>query len=128
MRARRDFDLLSRYPHCSFGTTITSLDTELNNKNEPGAASWQGRVRAIEYANSLGIRTWVSLEPVIYPEESIKIVKLLYPIVDHWKVGKLNYYPDYVKGVDFKKFRDRIIKLFKHIDADYYIKRSLMEV
>ncbi|MEZ4551950.1 MAG: hypothetical protein R2874_16190 [Desulfobacterales bacterium] len=35
-----------------------------------------------------GHPTWVSIEPVIDPDQAIKLVEMLHPVVDHWKVGK----------------------------------------
>jgi len=37
-----------------------------------------------------GIKTWVSLEPVIDPEQAIELIRLLHPYVGHWKAGKIN--------------------------------------
>ena len=48
-------------------------------------------------------------------------------MVDHWKVGKLNYHiPD--EPVDWVKFRDEVTELLDSVKANYYIKKSLTQL
>ncbi len=124
MAASRDFDLLKEYPLSSFGTSLTSLNTTMCKHWEPHAASWQDRIRAIIIAHHLGIKTWISLEPVIVPRETLEIIKNLYRCVDHWKIGPLNYHK-LPAPVDWLKFRDDVTKLLDSLKADYYLKESL---
>jgi DNA repair photolyase len=121
-QAVRDFDLLEGYSKTSFGSTIIFLDQQDANKWEPNAAPIQDRIQALRQAYSLGIRTWVSLEPVIDPKQALEIIRELHPIVDHWKIGKLNYNPIVV---DWIKFRTDCEKLLVSLSTDYYIKNSL---
>ena len=127
MLATRDFDLLKNYPQCSFGVTLTSFSNELCKEWEPQAASWQDRVQSIIMANRLNIKSWISLEPVIVPHETLDIIKQMYRFVDHFKVGKLNYHKP-PNPVDWLKFRNDVTKLLDGIGADYYLKKSLREV
>ena len=127
MLATRDFDLLMDYPQCSFGVTLTSFSNELCKEWEPHAASWQDRVKAITKANRLGIKTWVSLEPVIVPHETLDIIKQMYRFVDHWKIGPLNYHK-LPASVDWNKFHFDVKKLLDSLGADYYLKKSLSKL
>lgn len=72
-----------------------------------------------------GIKTWVSLEPVIDPGQALELIRELHPIVDHWKVGKLNYQ---ALDVDWIKFREDVKALLESLGADYYLKKSLTEL
>ena len=127
MLATRDFDLLKNYPQCSFGVTLTSFSNELCKEWEPNAASWQDRVQSIIMANRLGIKTWVSLEPVIVPHETLEIIKQMYRFVDHWKIGPLNYHK-LPASVDWNKFHFDVKKLLDSLGADYYLKKSLSKL
>jgi hypothetical protein len=59
---------------------------------------------------------------VIYPEQALQIIKELHPIVNHWKVGKINYHKS---DVDWIEFREQVTDLLESVDADFYIKKSL---
>jgi len=82
------------------------------------------RIDVIKAAQERGIKTWVSLEPVIDPNQALELIKLLHPVVDQWKVGKLNYkHPD--RRVDWIRFREEARELLDSLGADYYLKESL---
>ena len=68
-RAERDFEILSNYPKARFGTTLIFTDQKDADYWEPGAASVSDRIKAIEIAHNKGIPTWVSIEPVIKPDQ-----------------------------------------------------------
>lgn len=128
-RAIRDFDILKRNGW-SFGTTIISDEPNLQRQWEPGAAKLGDRVKAIRTAHEQGIRTWVSLEPVIDPNEALHLIQrlnghFLDGIVDHWMIGKLNHFPGIEKWIDWKKF---LAEVERRLDGrSYYIKRDLLE-
>jgi DNA repair photolyase len=127
LNASRDFDLLEGYEKCSFGTTLIFTDQADADRWEPNASSISDRIAAIREAHSRGIKTWVSLEPVIDPEQAFELIRLLHPAVKHWKVGKLNYHePD--NPVDWIQFREEVAELLDSLGADYYLKESLTEL
>ena len=95
---------------------------------EPGAATIEDRVTAIDDAHSRGIKTWVSLEPVIDPGQALQLIRQLHPIVDHWKIGKINYNKEIENKVDWLEFRSKVLNLLHSLGADYYIKNSLSEL
>ena len=125
--AARDFDLLSEYSRCSFGTTIVFTKLKDAEYWEPGSASIIDRIKTIKKAHDLGIKTWVSLEPVIYPRQALLLVEKLHPVVNHWKVGRLNHQKP-PKPVDWLKFRKDVKKLLDSLGASYYLKRSLSKL
>ncbi len=124
-RAIRDFDLLEKYERCSFGTTLVLTSQEDADYWEPNAASIADRIEAIKTAHRRGGKTWVSMEPVIDPAQAIELVKALHPIVDHWKIGKLNYNKEVSTKVDWVAFRRNITSLLDSLGTDYYLKNSL---
>lgn len=123
-RATRDFDLLEGYEKARFGTTLVFTSQIDADKWEPNAAPISDRIRAVELAHEKGIKTWVSMEPVIDPKQALGLLKALHPIVDHWKIGKLNYLQT-PETVDWRRFRDEVKGLLESYGADYYLKASL---
>lgn len=124
MRAARDFDLYK--PGDSFGSTLTFTDPDVSHKWEPGAAEPLSRIQAIVEAHEKGIRTWVSLEPVINPSDAVDWVTDLHEHVDLWKVGKWNY-DNRAGDIDWKRFGRTIENIFKILKCEYYIKDDLRE-
>lgn len=89
--ACRNLELLSRYARRHwFGQSFTTLDPELARVWEPNAAPPAERLAALELARRAGLRTWVSLEPVLYPGRMVELVRELAPVVDSFSVGILN--------------------------------------
>jgi DNA repair photolyase len=125
LRAVRDFDLLAGYDKASFGSTLIFTKQEDAYKWEPHAPTIATRIEAIKEAHNRGIRTWVSLEPVICPDQALELIEKLHPIVNSWKVGKLNYMR---LDVDWLKFRNDVIALLDSLRADYYLKKSLRDI
>ncbi len=121
-RAERDFDLLT--PEDAFASTLTFLDEADSKMWEPGAASPQDRIDTIKEAHNAGIPTWVSLEPVIDPEQTLQIVRQTHEFVDLYKVGKLNYHPR-AREVDWGQFTKEVVALLKSLGKRYYIKKDL---
>ena len=91
---------------------------------EPGAASPSDRAKALRLAHSLGIRTWVSLEPVIKPEDTLALIRCTHEYVDLYKVGKLNHRAN---DTDWKAFGIAAEALLKERGKAHYIKHDLRE-
>jgi DNA repair photolyase len=121
-RAERDFDLLTENDW--FGVTLTTLDKTSSIEWEPGAALPDARIQSLIKAHAKGIKTWVSLEPVLYPDVALEIVKQTHTFVDKFKVGTLNYHP-HAKSIDWHKFALNIKELLESLNCDYYIKEDL---
>jgi len=121
-RAESDFDLLG--PGDEFAVTLTFLDEQKSLQWEPGASPSEERIESLRKAHELGIKTWVSLEPVIEPAESIEIIRQTHTFVDLFKVGLLNYHPR-GKEIDWRKFLQECIATLKQYGCQYYIKKDL---
>jgi DNA repair photolyase len=123
MRAVRDFDLYEEGD--SFGTTLTFRYPFDSLKWEPKAALPEERFEAIKKANIIyNIKTWISLEPVINPIDTLDMVNMLHSYVDLWKVGRWNY-DVRANLIDWKGFGEDIETIFKRYDCNYYIKDDL---
>jgi DNA repair photolyase len=125
MRASRDFPLLTG-PGCAFGTTLCWTDDQDRLHWEPGAASVADRILAIKLAHNLGIRTFVSVEPIIVPEQAIALIEDLTPWVDEFRVGKLNYHP-LAAEIEWARWTPKLLAAVKTSGRDYLIKQSLRQ-
>lgn len=121
LRACGDFDILKRNGWW-FGTTVSYSNQLLREQWEPHAAPPWSRREAIVKAHSMGIETWLSMEPVMHADEALATIRLMNKYVDFWKVGKMNHR---TLDIDWKKFHDDAVALLKRLGAKYYIKKEL---
>ncbi len=102
-RSTQDFDILSRN-HWKYGATVIFESETLREQWEPGAPPITERIEAVRQAHAAGIFTWVSVEPVVDPDEAIKVVESLRGEVDFWKIGKLNHDREREAAIDWHCF------------------------
>lgn len=117
-RAVEDFDLLDNNDY--FGVSITGDDFWIE-ENEPKAAPLTERSQSLLYAHDAGIKTWVSFEPVFFPEYVYEFIQRC-DYIDTYKIGKLNYAPS---SIDWSVFGQKCEQLCKEHGRDYYIKKDL---
>ena len=122
---RPDFDLF-KAADVHFGVTCCFAEEKSRAEWEPNASSLDERCRLLVEAHNMGIYTWVSMEPVIYPDQALRFFDALYPWVNLWKVGKLNYHL-HAKAVNWPAFRDEFVRKAKSVNANYIIKKDLLE-
>lgn len=127
MLAQRDFDLLRRDCRSEFGVTLTFCrDIAASRHWEPGAAlPWQ-RIENLKAAKAAGIRTWVSLEPVLDSWETLTAISWAAPYTDKFYLGKLNHMEP-PSPIDWPAFRQEAEALFAMLGVDYEIKKALRE-
>jgi DNA repair photolyase len=125
-RAVRDFDIFQKHDFI-FGSTILFKDDRLRKKWEPHAAPIDVRFEVVREAKRMGIRTWISLEPVIDAPEALKVIEELHDCVDFWKIGKINHMPAIEKLTDWRVFYSEVTDLLLSLGAQYYIKNDLLK-
>lgn len=122
LRSTRDFEQLG--PLDSYGATLTFCTMEGGDEWEPGAANWLERIAALQEAHDRGIYTWVSLEPVIEPEQSIELISITAGYVDEYRIGKWNH--DYrAKSIDWADFARKAKATCEAFGKKYMIKDDL---
>ena len=127
-RILRDMDVFRTFgDRIAVGATLTFYDECKSREWEPGAALPTDRLETLKILHDSGIKTFVSFEPVVEPEESLTLIEqtLLDNSVDHYKIGKLNNYRGLDKGVDWREFLIRALKLLRPAKKQVYIKESL---
>ena len=121
-RAERDFDLYQ--PGDEFAATLTFMDWVKSYAWEPEAAAPAQRIATLRKAHYHGIKTWVSLEPVIDPAETLEIIRQTHSFVDFYKVGTLNNHPE-AANIDWPQFAKDVVVTLKEYDCKYYLKNDL---
>lgn len=122
-RALRDIDLF-RPNKDSFASTLTTLDDAFSLKWERGAALPNERIDTLKKFNESGIFTWVSLEPTLNTESSIKIIEHTHEFVNLYKIGRANYLP-MTKTTDWKSYTHKILEVVNKLGVKHYIKKDL---
>ena len=95
MLAAKDFDLYG--PNDKFGCTLTFDNDVHSNQYEPGAA--------LRTAHSRGIQTTASIDPVIYPHQSLHLIEMTHEFVDFYFLEPLSWFPKEAAKIDWPKFR-----------------------
>lgn len=112
----RDFDLLDENDW--YGITYSGADIAA----EPCALERSKRLFTLAEAKSKGVKTWVSFEPVVNPEQVLWTIRAHHYFFDKAKIGKLNYWPS---DINWSQFGQEAETLCQELGLDYYIKDSL---
>jgi DNA repair photolyase len=121
----RDGNML-RKNKVELGTTLLFEDDERAAEWEPGAPPPSERIQAMEIAHKAGIRTWVSIEPVIDVPQALRVIQALEGSIDVWKVGRWNH-DERANKIDWRHFARAALELLTKMGAAYYIKGALWE-
>ena len=124
MIATRDFDLLAGYAGNKIGATLTFADEKLSLEWEPKAAPPIDRVNMLAIAKGKGIETWASIEPVIDPIQSLRIMEASMSFVDTFKIGKWNH-DKRANDINWRNFLMRTVEMMKDNNKGYIIKEDL---
>lgn len=122
--ACRDFDLLSTM-RSKFGVTLTTDDEKESKQWEPFASNQSDRIQSLMDAWTLGIKTFVSFEPVINPDAVIRMIDQTHEFVDFYKVGKLNHHK-FQSMINWVKFREMVINKLESLNKEYMLKKDLI--
>ena len=122
MRAVRDFDLLGRGDQ--FAATLTFTRWEDSRHWEPKAATPDERLKALRLAHRQGIETWVSLEPILDPAQTVALIEASHGYVGEFRVGKLNYVH---LGIDWRRCAESVLETLQRHGCPWYIKQDLLK-
>lgn len=87
----RDFLFFKSYPKFRAGFSFTTIDPIEAREWEPGCGYVRDRAAVLQKFKSHGIKTWVSLEPVMSVESTIRVIRELNNFVDFFWVGALQH-------------------------------------
>lgn len=125
--AERDFDLLaSSKVEVEFGVTITTFNESLRQLVEPGSSPSVERLKVLQEARRLGIRTYAFLGPLmpVLSDKEEDLTQLLNAVrdagVDYFYVDRLNprfgVWPS-LKGILQKHFPD-LVEVYRKLLYD----------
>lgn len=123
-RALYDLDLFERNPSWQIGTTAVFADPAKCTYWEPGAPPTADRLSALSIFAAHGVETWVSLEPVIEPDETLALLDSLPGVARIVKVGRWNHARE-ANAIDWPGFLDQLIPRLRALGLSWYIKDDL---
>jgi DNA repair photolyase len=126
LRALQDIDIFKKFgDHIQVGATLTFDNDNDSLKYEPEAALPYERIKMLKILNANKITTWVSIEPVFFPEQSLNLIEKTLNFVDKYKIGKLNHHTELEKKINWNIFFKNAVKLLKYCRKDFYVKKDL---
>lgn len=126
-RCLRDIDLFKRFQNrIKVGATLTFTNNKQSIKIEPGAALPSDRIKTLKKLHDNEIKTWVSIEPVIDPVQSIELIESTISYTDQYKIGKMNHFEKrFNLEIDWKKFMIDAVTLLRKAKKQLYVKQDL---
>lgn len=121
-----DLDIIKLFGgNIQVGGSLTFTNDADSLKWEKSAALPQERFDTLRILHENGVKTWASMEPVIYPEQSLEIMGLTHEFIDAYKIGKLNHFPKHEEKFDWTKFLNDSIAIMRKHGKQFYIKNDL---
>jgi len=131
----KDLELFKKFGKgIKVGATLTFTGDKHSKYFEPDAALPQDRFDALEKLHKAGVKTWISMEPVIDVNQSLEIIEITNKYVDQYMLGKLNHnkVETLVNGKfafnnkpNFKNFLHEAVKKLRLYNNDFYVKEAL---
>jgi DNA repair photolyase len=124
MRSTRDFDLLKALAgRGRYATTLVFTNPGMEQEWEPHAAPTEERIHALELAHQFGIPTWVSLEPLFDPRQSLELLEATVYFVDEFRLGILNHME--APKIDYREYLRSAIRIIEDHGKRYMVKKDL---
>jgi len=122
-RTLSDLDLLG--PGDIMAASLTMTNEASRNKWEKDASSYADRIHALRVSRDHGLETWASLEPVIYPDQTLDIIDDTKDFVDLYKIGTINYCKPISGKIDWVTFALTATNKIRTNGNAYYMKDDL---
>lgn len=124
----QDLDVFKKFgDNIQIGASLTFTKNEDSLKWEKNGALPKERFDTLKIMHENGIKTWASMEPVIYPDQSLEIMELTSSYVDSYKIGKLNHFKNHENKFDWQKFLTDSVNIMRKNNKQFYIKKDLLE-
>lgn len=125
-RALKDLPTFIKYKDIiKVGSSLTLFKEESIRKHESGASLYKERENLLKQCNMNDIKTWASIEPVIYPEETLEILQRTVSFVNQYKIGKLNHFKEIESKINWTKFLYDAVKIMRDNKKMFMIKEDL---
>lgn len=124
----QDMDVIKRFgDNIQVGASLTFTNEEDSLKWEKNGALPKYRFDALRQLHEEGIKTWASMEPVIYPAQSLEIMEITHRYIDAYKIGKLNHLKKHEEKFDWQQFLIDAVGIMRKHNKRFYIKKDLLE-
>lgn len=123
----QDIGLFKKYNNLKIGATLTFINKKDSLKYEPNAKLPIDRLKTLKLLHDSNIKTWVSMEPVIDPNQTIDLISDSLDYVDEYRIGKINNYNDIDRKIDWNKFLKSAVEILRTYRKKFYIKKDLQE-
>ena len=117
----RDLSLLRDYEKCRVGLTVTTLNDNIRVYWEPYSSSIEDRIEALKILHECGVKTWVSVEPIL-DTTYVDLIHKLHEYVDQFVFGKLNYMKS---NLNWQKVAEKIVETCKELGLNFILKKEL---
>ena len=126
-KALKDLDLIKSFGNrIKIGSTLV-FDNDIDSFEwENGAPMPKSRINGLREFSENGVITWASFEPVVYPVQSLNLLKEVSSFINHVKIGKINNYKGIDKGIDWSKFIFDSVRICRDSNVNFYIKKDLL--
>ena len=124
----QDIDLFKQFKqNIQIGQSLTFTNEQDSIKWEPNAALPKNRFEVLKILKDQDIKTWASMEPVIYPDQSLEIMEKTVDYIDSYKIGKLNHFAKHEEKFDWSKFLFDSVSIMRKHNKKFYIKKDLLK-
>ena len=128
-RCLQDLDVFKKFGrHIKVGATLTFKKKKDEEKHEPDAAPCAVRLQALHTLHTYKVKTWVSFEPVIRPDQTLSLLEETLPYVDQYKIGKINQYLGLDKKIEWEPFLRTAIGILRSAGKPFYVKEDLRDI
>jgi DNA repair photolyase len=123
MRALQDLDIFKQFgEQIKVGASLTYDNDNDSKRIESGAALPGERLQMLKTLHNNKIKTWVSFEPIMQPDQTINLLKQSMDFVDEYQFGKL---ANDKRDFDWNYYVGEIVGLLRLINKPFYIKETL---
>lgn len=123
----QDLDVIKQFgPNIQVGGSLTFTSDEDSLKWEKNGSLPSERFETLKTLHENGVKTWASMEPVIYPEQSLEIMEITHSFIDGYKIGKLNHFKKHEEKFDWTKFLNDSVSIMRKHEKLFYIKKDLL--
>lgn len=122
----QDLDIFKDFgSNIQIGASLTFTNKEDSLKWEKNGSLPNDRFETLKIIHDNGIKTWASMEPVIYPEQSLEIMEITKNYVYAYKIGKLNHFRKHEDKFNWTDFLNKSISIMRKNNKPFYIKNDL---
>lgn len=114
-------------------TTITTIDKEKASYLEPNAQPPDERINDLIEFSKAGLKTWISFEPLLYPDDVIQVIMQTKDYIDEYRIGTLSYVDDrelmnIATSIDYHGSINKILEVSNDYNKTVKIKQSIKDI